>query len=140
VTTIKSLVDNYAGKVLLAKEIITLYEAMPEFLVAEVDGEVVGCGALHVMWEDLAEVRTLAVDPAMRGAGVGRRLMAAVEDTARERRLTLLWLTTHDETDACAFYEAVGYTKLGVIPGYSLRPDGSAAPGAFYYKELRGSS
>ena len=66
--------------------------------------------------------------------------MRAVEQAALERSLTLLWLTTHDGTDACAFYEAVGYTKLGVMPNYSLRPDGIPAPGAFYVKELRGSS
>ena len=48
---IKSLVDGYAGRVLLAKEIVTLYESVQEFLVAELDDEVVGCGALHVLWE-----------------------------------------------------------------------------------------
>ena len=63
VRTIKDLVDAYAGRVLLAKEIVTLYESVPEFLVAEVDGEVVGCGALHVLWEDLGEIRTVAVHP-----------------------------------------------------------------------------
>lgn len=46
---------------MLAKETVTLYETVQEFSVAEVDGEVVGCGALHVLWEDLAEVRTVAV-------------------------------------------------------------------------------
>ena len=48
---------------LVAKDAVALYEGVQEFRVAELDGEVVGCGALHVMWEDLAEVRTLAVDP-----------------------------------------------------------------------------
>jgi acetyltransferase len=53
--------------------------------------------------------------------------------------LTLLWLTTHADSDACAFYEAVGYRKLGVMESYSFRPDGRLSPGAFYYKELRRS-
>ena len=66
--------------------------------------------------------------------------MAAVEEAARERGLTLLWLTTHDGSEACGFYEAVGYRKLGVMPDYSLRPDGTLAPGAFYSKVLKGSS
>jgi hypothetical protein len=57
--------------------------------------------------------------------------MEAVDAAAAEHGLTLLWLTTHDGTDACAFYEAVGYAKLGVMPGYSLRPDGRGAPDAF---------
>ena len=73
VTMIKSLVDGYAGRVLLAKEIVTLYESVQEFLVAEVDGEVVGCGALHVLWADLGEIRTVAVHPRVLGRGeIGR--------------------------------------------------------------------
>ena len=63
VRAIRSFIDQYsADGRLLSKATVTLFEDVPEFLVAEVDGEVVGCGALHVMWEDLAEVRTLAVD------------------------------------------------------------------------------
>ena len=72
----------------------------------------------------------------MRGRGTGRQLMAALEAAALESRLTLLWLTTHDGTEACAFYEAIGYTKLGVMPEYSRRPDGTLWPGAFYFKVL----
>jgi len=87
-----------------------------------------------------AEVQRVAVAETARGGGVGRSLMAAVEAIAAKHGLTLLWLTTHDETDACSFYEAVGYAKLGVMPAYSQRPDGTLAPGAFYYKVLTGSS
>ena len=59
---IRGLVDFYSipGR-LLSKETVTLYEDVQEFFVAEQDGKVVGCGALHVLWEDLAEVRTVAV-------------------------------------------------------------------------------
>ena len=59
---IKRLVDTYAGRILL-ENLVTLYEAVQEFWVADLDGEVVGCGALHVLWSDLGEVRTVAVDP-----------------------------------------------------------------------------
>ena len=113
-------------------------------LVAELDGEVVGMA--HVAPSSAAnaphraEVQRVAVAESARGTGVGRDLMAAVEEAASARELTLLWLTTHDESDACAFYEAVGYTKLGVMPSYSERPDGAVAPAAFYYKDLRRSS
>jgi acetyltransferase len=113
-------------------------------LVAEDGDEVVGMAHLvpstAANAAHRAEVQRVAVAGSARGTGIGRRLMAAVEDAALERGLTLLWLTTHDESDACAFYEAVGYTKLGVMPDYSQRPDGSLAPGAFYSKVLRGSS
>jgi len=83
-----------------------------------------------------AEVQRVAVAEEVRGTGIGRALMRAVEDTARGHGVTLLWLTTHDGTDACRFYEAIGYTKLGVMPNYSRRPDGTLWPGAFYFREL----
>ena len=75
VPEIKRLVDTYAGKILLEKNLVTLYEAVQEFWVAERDGEVVGCGALHVLWADLGEVRTGAVDPTVKGRGVGHAIV-----------------------------------------------------------------
>lgn len=83
-----------------------------------------------------AEVQRVAVAARVRGTGVGRLLMTAVEEVAQEQGLSLLWLTTHEGSEACAFYEALGYTKLGVMPGYSFRPDGTVSPGAFYFREL----
>ena len=76
VAQIRAIVESYASdRILLAKEIVTLYEDVPDFRVAvDEHGRVVGCGAVHVMWEDLAEVRTLAVLPQFRGIGIGRRL------------------------------------------------------------------
>jgi acetyltransferase len=62
--------------------------------------------------------------------------MSAVEEIARDHRVTLLWLTTHADTEACAFYEAIGYVRTGTMPNYSRRPDGTLWPGAFYFKEL----
>jgi amino-acid N-acetyltransferase len=83
---IRRLLDAYAQPgILLDKATVTLYEDLQEFWVAERDhdGVVVGCGALHIMWEDLAEVRTLAVDPECRGYAVGHRLLAKLLETAR---------------------------------------------------------
>ena len=73
VPAIKSIVDVYAGsgRKLLAKELVTLYEDVQDFQVAELDGEVVGCGALHVLWADLGEIRTLAVRPDQLNRRVG---------------------------------------------------------------------
>ncbi len=65
VRAIRGLVDaNVASRRLLDKATVTLYEDIQEFLVADrgSDGQVIGCGALHVMWEDLAEIRTIAVE------------------------------------------------------------------------------
>jgi ribosomal protein S18 acetylase RimI-like enzyme len=110
-------------------------------LAAELDGEVVGMG--QVAFDDAengrhrAEIQRVAVASGARGSGVGRELMRALEDAARERGITLVWLTTHDETDATRFYESIGYTKLGVIPNWARTPDGALAANAFYYRDLR---
>jgi ribosomal protein S18 acetylase RimI-like enzyme len=109
-------------------------------LVAERRGELVGMA--QVVFSGVgnaahrAEVQRVAVGEAARGAGIGARLMRALEEAAVQRGVTLLWLTTHDQTGACGFYEAIGYTKLGVMPNYSRRPDGTLWPGAFYFREL----
>src|ERR1700685_2862125 len=78
VPAIKQLVDTYAGKILLEKNLVTLYEAVQEFWVAEypeIQGKVIGCGALHVLWSDLGEIRTVAVDRAMTGRGIGHAIV-----------------------------------------------------------------
>src|SRR5438105_9524686 len=77
VAGIKRLVAPLAGRrILISKESVAYFESIQEFRVAETpDGELVGCGALHVMWEDLAEVRTLAAADAWRGRGVGHALV-----------------------------------------------------------------
>lgn len=84
VAAIRTIVEGYAAdRILLGKDIVTLYEDVPDFRVAvNTDGQVVGCGAVHVMWEDLAEVRTLAVLPEFRGRGIGRALLAELVRTA----------------------------------------------------------
>ena len=76
VPAIRDLVDRFAPeRRLLSKATVTLYEDVQEFVVAEIAGEVVGCAALHVLWADLAEVRTVAVDPAVQGRGIGSLLL-----------------------------------------------------------------
>src|SRR5262249_11446644 len=86
---IRGLVDaNVASGRLLDKATVTLYEDIQEFLVADraSDGQVIGCGALHVMWEDLAEIRTIAVDETCQREGVGQMLAEALLARARARR------------------------------------------------------
>lgn len=76
VKKIRTIVDTYAvERKLLSKETVTLFESVQEFVVAESDGEVVGCGALHVLWEDIAEVRTVAVVEQMHGKGIGHLIL-----------------------------------------------------------------
>lgn len=114
VPSIKALVDIYAGsgRKLLAKELVTLYEDVQDFRVADHDGEVVGCGALHVLWADLGEVRTLAVHPEYRGEGVGALLLESLIDTARELGLQRLFaLTFHT-----GFFARHGFVEIEGAP------------------------
>ncbi len=118
----------------------TLDELPRILLVAELDGTVLGMAQIAPSDAQnaahRAEVQRVAVAAEARGKGVGRELMLGVERVARARGLTLLWLTTHDGTAAARFYEALGYSRLGVMPNYSRRPDGELASGAFYYRTL----
>jgi len=114
VRAIRDLVAPYATeRILLAKEMVGYYESVQEFLVAEADdGELVGCGALHVLWEDLAEVRTLAVAPAWRGHGVGHRLLEGLVARARTLGLRRLFCLTF-EVD---FFRAHGFAVIEGTP------------------------
>jgi amino-acid N-acetyltransferase len=112
VPAIKGLVDIYAGKILLEKSLVTLYESVQEFWVAELDGEVIGCGALHVLWSDLGEVRTVAVHPKAKGRGVGHAIVRQLLDIARELELRRLFVLTF-ETD---FFGAHGFTEIEGTP------------------------
>jgi amino-acid N-acetyltransferase len=114
VPAIKGLVDIYAGsgRKLLAKELVALYEDVQDFLVAELDGQVIGCGALHVLWADLGEVRTLAVHPDHVQARVGRQLLDALIATSRELGLSRLFaLTFHID-----FFGRAGFVPIDGAP------------------------
>jgi amino-acid N-acetyltransferase len=96
VAAIKSLVDIYSGKILLEKNLVTLYEAVQEFWVAELDGELVGCGALHVLWADLGELRTVASHPRVHGRGVGHAVVTRLLEVARELHLQRIFVLTFE--------------------------------------------
>lgn len=128
VAGIRRLIDLYApGRILLDKPTVKLYEDVQEFLVAvdpdAAGEEVVGCGALHVMWEDLAEVRTLAVDPAVRGRGVGHDLLGQLLARARTLGVRRVFCLTF-EVD---FFARHGFAEL----------DGSPVEPAVYDELLR---
>jgi amino-acid N-acetyltransferase len=115
VPAIKRLVDTYAGRILLEKNLVTLYEAVQEFWVAEYPdrpGEVVGCGALHVLWSDLGEVRTVAVRPDLTGRGIGHAVVNQLVAVAHELDLKRLFVLTF-ETD---FFSRHGFTEIEGTP------------------------
>ncbi|MFD3703018.1 amino-acid N-acetyltransferase [Nocardia sp. NPDC058658] len=112
VPEIKRLVDEYAGRILLEKNLVTLYESVQEFWVAELDGQVVGCGALHVLWADLGEVRTVAVDPVVKGRGVGGAVVEHLVTVARELQLQRVFVLTF-EVD---FFGRHGFVEIDGTP------------------------
>jgi amino-acid N-acetyltransferase len=106
---IRAVVEPLVRKgVLVSKHAVAYYEGLQQFVVAaDADDRVVGCGALHVLWDDLAEVRTLAVAPAFLGQGVGSRLLHRVLEQARERRVNRVF---------CLTFEVPFFTRHGFVP------------------------
>jgi GNAT superfamily N-acetyltransferase len=82
-----------------------------------------------------ADVAKLLVHRRARGAGIGRRLMEAVEDAAREQGRRVLVLDTASDT-AERLYERLGWQRVGVVPDYALMPDGVLCATTFYYKHV----
>ncbi|OLT54274.1 amino-acid N-acetyltransferase [Cellulosimicrobium sp. CUA-896] len=127
VRAIRALVQPYAEeRILLAKEMVGYYESVQEFVVAapadpDADAEVVGCGALHVMWDDLAEIRTLAVDPAWRGRRVGDALVGELLARARALGLRRVFCLTFE---------------VGFFARHGFRPIDGAPVSAEVYAEL----
>ena len=125
VPTIHDLIERYAGdRILLAKERVQLYEDVQDFWVAERAGVVVGCGAVHPLWEDIAEIRTVAVHPAERGKGVGGAIMERLIATVRELGIERVFVLTFE----VAFFERFGFSE---IEGTPVTPE--------IYAELRSS-
>ena len=122
---IRALVDTYTtDRRLLSKATVTLYESVQEFWVAVDEGNNVrGCGALHVMWEDLAEIRTVAVDPTCRGRKIGHRLVSQLLDVARDLGVRRVFCLTFETR----FFGSFGFTEI----------DGAPVPHGVYEQLLR---
>jgi amino-acid N-acetyltransferase len=113
IPAIKTLIDTYTGQqLLLAKDTVTLYENVQDFRVADLDGELVACGALHVLWEDLGEIRTLAVAPAHRGRRIGDQVLAELITNARELGLQRLFALTFETR----FFGRHGFVEIEGTP------------------------
>ncbi|WP_435277658.1 amino-acid N-acetyltransferase [Rhodococcus yananensis] len=112
VPDIKQLIDIYSGRILLEKNLVTLYESVQEFWIAELGGRLVGCGALHVLWSDLGEVRTIAVDPQVKGHGAGHLIVSRLIEVARELELERLFVLTF-EVD---FFARHGFAEIEGTP------------------------
>jgi amino-acid N-acetyltransferase len=117
VKAIRELVDSYAAPgQMLSKETVTLYESVQEFTVAEEDGVLLGCGALHVLWDDLAEVRTVAVRKEFHKTGIGHQLLEKVIQRAREIGVARIF---------CLTFQTEFFGRHGFVPieGTPVSPD-----------------
>ena len=124
VPMIRKLIDsNVESGRLLSKATVTLYEDVQEFCAAELDdaalddaalddAALVGCGALHVLWEDLAEIRTVAVLPECRGQGIGHAIVGELLARARVLGVERVFVLTF----AVDFFARHGFRRISGTP------------------------
>lgn len=118
VRDIRRLVEpEVARRTIIDKDAVAYYESLQEFRVArDATGRLVGCGALHVLWEDLAEVRTLAVDAAAKGRGFGGAILERLLDDARDLGVRRVFCLTFETS----FFAGHGFE---VIAGTPVEPE-----------------
>ena len=112
VAGIRALVDQYAGEVLLEKATVTLYEDVQEFWVASEGERVLGCGALHVLWEDLGEIRTVAVDRTAKRRGIGGLVVDRLIEHGRDLGIGRIFVLTFET----AFFASRGFREIEGTP------------------------
>lgn len=110
VPAICELIRTFADrKLMIRRSLGELYESIREFFVAvDDDGRVIGCAALHVFWEDLAELKCLAVSEDAQGHGIGRKLVDACWESARELEIKSVFTLTY----VAEFFERCGYHRI----------------------------
>ena len=114
VSQIREILEPWAARgIMLGKEQVELFESVQEFVVAESQsGEILGCGALHVMWEDLAEVRTLVVRPEAKGTGIGHAILEKLLERAQQLGIRRVFCLTF-EVD---FFSRCGFEVISDVP------------------------
>jgi amino-acid N-acetyltransferase len=106
---IQNLVNNYARNgEMLSLSINDIYEKILEFVVWEENGEIIGCSALHPTWDDLAEIRSVAVKPDVKNKGVGKAIVERCIETAVELGISKVFLLTY----VPGFFGKLGFTVV----------------------------
>lgn len=132
---------------LTAERAVAEWEALASrdsgvLLGAVEDGVVIGAGCLSPSTAEngrhRGEIQRLAVRGDRRGGGIGGDLLDALVERARDRGLSLLWLTTHADTRSDSFYVRRGWIRYGVVPGWAASPSGDLVANAFFYLPLPG--
>ncbi len=107
--TIYALINQYAERdKMLFRPLADIYENLQAFTVAELNGNVVGCCALQIIWSDLAEIKSLAVNEANTDKGIGKMLVAAAIEQATQMGLPKLFALTLNP----AFFEKMGFSVV----------------------------
>ena len=99
-------------RILLGKELVEIYEAIQEFVVAEQDGKIIGFGALHVMWQDLAEIRTLAVSESAKRKGIGAAMLRELLERAKMLGVRRVFCLSFEEE----FFRSHGFEVISDVP------------------------
>ncbi len=106
---IHKLINSYAEtERMLFASLTSIYENLQIFKVAELDGEVVGCCALKVLWKDLAEIKSLAVEESQFGKGIGRVLVAGCMEKAKKLGLKKVFTLTLEPE----FFAKIGFVNV----------------------------
>jgi len=106
---IYALINSYAEQdKMLFRSMADIYENLQAFTVAELNGKIVGCCALQIVWSDLAEIKSLAVDEASTGAGVGKALVSAATERAGQLGLQRVFALTLTPD----FFEKMGFEVI----------------------------
>ena len=106
VEAISSLINSYAERDrMLFRSLADIYENLQSFNVVELDGNVIGCCALQIIWSDLGEIKSLAVNEANTDKGLGKMLVTAVVEQARQLCLPKIFALTLNP----AFFEKLGF-------------------------------
>jgi amino-acid N-acetyltransferase len=96
VKPVQSLINNFSMEhKLLPRSLNDLYENLRDIFVQEEDGDIIGTCSLHVVWEDLAEIRSLAVHERAKGRGIGKALVLSALEEARELGVTRVFALTY---------------------------------------------
>ncbi len=107
VKKIHNLINTFSGKgEMLARPLSELYDNLRDYFVYEENGEIIGTGAFHICWEDLAEIRSLCVAESSRKKGIGRMLVDECVKEARQYKIGKIFLLTYkvDFFAKCGFH------------------------------------
>ena len=108
VPEIQKLVNSFASRdAMLPRSLNAIYENIRDFVILERDGKIIGCCALHVTWDDLAEIKSLAVDESVQGSGYGRMLVTSCLVEARELGIPRVFALTY----VPEFFEKLGFSR-----------------------------